>query len=686
MWHVRQFSSDSMHTWQTNVSASKAMSIPCSLPPRWKSNLSLQFFRPGRVSFGLARWRSCSALLLAAQISAQDMQPLAAREELPSVAQIESFFDGLMAGQMNAHRVPGGVVALVARDRLVLAKGYGFADVAARTPVKPETTLFGLRSVSKLFVWTAVMQLAAEGKLDLDADVNRYLKDLRVPTTFPQPITMKHLMAHTAGFEFDRVIGGSVTSAAQLRPLAQAMKQDLPARVRPPGQVASYSNYGVCLAAYIVEQLSGQSWDDYVEQRILRPLAMSRTSFRQPLPGTLIGDAARPYALHGVAYSTEYFHQAPVGSAFTTAVDMAKFMQMHLNFGRSGGPRVLDEATSRQMQSVLFQPGPEVNAVAYGFYEMNLNGHRVIGLIGAATGFYSLVALLPQEGIGLFLAFNGDGGEPAMYESYETFMNAFFPGARVASVVQGAEPKAQLQRFAGQYRSARYSHTTYAKMAVLVVYAPVRVTVTGQGKLTTSSRGRETVTWVQTGKLSFREEHGHGRIAFCEDDQGNITHLLKAPSVVAFERIGMLDNPVLHVTLALTWFMIMAGAFVGWPVAAWTRWRRNEQQTSTGLIPGSARFLCWFVAAHLLLFVILSFWVMLDPFQVRFGTPPALSAGFWLVRMVAVLAVVLLGMTGRLWSRRQGQFGARLGFTLVVAACWIALWQLYYWRGLTWPF
>ncbi|MCX6928587.1 MAG: hypothetical protein NT154_36060, partial [Verrucomicrobia bacterium] len=131
---------------------------------------------------------------------------------------------------------------------------------------------------------------------------------------------------------------------------------------------------------------------------------------------------------------------------------------------------------------------------------------------------------------------------------------------------------------------------------------------------------------------------------------------------------------------------IMAGAFVGWPVAAWTRWRRNEQQTSTGLIPGSARFLCWFVAAHLLLFVILSFWVMLDPFQVRFGTPPALSAGFWLVRMVAVLAVVLLGMTGRLWSRRQGQFGARLGFTLVVAACWIALWQLYYWRGLTWPF
>ncbi|MCX6928467.1 MAG: serine hydrolase, partial [Verrucomicrobia bacterium] len=78
-------------------------------------------------------------MLLAAQISAQDMQPLAAREELPSVAQIESFFDGLMAGQMNAHRVPGGVVALVARDRLVLAKGYGFADVAARTPVKPET-------------------------------------------------------------------------------------------------------------------------------------------------------------------------------------------------------------------------------------------------------------------------------------------------------------------------------------------------------------------------------------------------------------------------------------------------------------------------------------------------------------------------------------------------------------------
>ena len=98
------------------------------------------------------------------------------------------------------HHIPGAAVSVVKDGRLFFAKGYGYADLENGIPVDPEQTVFRIGSVGKLFTWTAVMQLAEQGKLDLDADINAYL-DFRIPDTYPQPVTLKHLMTHTAGFE-----------------------------------------------------------------------------------------------------------------------------------------------------------------------------------------------------------------------------------------------------------------------------------------------------------------------------------------------------------------------------------------------------------------------------------------------------------------------------------------------------
>jgi CubicO group peptidase (beta-lactamase class C family) len=118
----------------------------------------------------------------------------------------EGFVDGVMAAQKEAHHVAGAVVVIVHDGRTVFQKGYGFADVAERKPVDPARTLFRVASNSKMFTWTAVMQLVEAGRIDLHADVNTYLKGIRIPPTFPQPITLEHLMTHTAGFE-DRIFG-----------------------------------------------------------------------------------------------------------------------------------------------------------------------------------------------------------------------------------------------------------------------------------------------------------------------------------------------------------------------------------------------------------------------------------------------------------------------------------------------
>ena len=150
----------------------------------------------------------------------------------------------------------------------MLAKGYGEDDRARHRAVEARRTLFRVGSVSKLFIWTAVMQLVERGKVDLDADVNRYLEGVEVPATFKEPVTLAHLMTHTAGFE-DHVLGLFAHDATAVRPLRDLLAAELPARVRAPGVVAAYSNHGAALAMLVVEQVSGMPWTEYVETQIL---------------------------------------------------------------------------------------------------------------------------------------------------------------------------------------------------------------------------------------------------------------------------------------------------------------------------------------------------------------------------------------------------------------------------------
>src|SRR4030095_12265782 len=168
------------------------------------------------------------------------------------------------------------------------AKGYGWADVDKRIPVNPETTMFRIGSVSKLFTWTSVMQLVEQGKLDLNTDINRYL-DFQIPATYPEPITLAHVMTHTPGFEEDsRDL--CTTDSAHITPMGKWLPTHMPKRVRPPGTFSSYSNWATATAGYIVERASGKSWDEYIEANILGPLGMEHTTGRQPLPAKFAAD------------------------------------------------------------------------------------------------------------------------------------------------------------------------------------------------------------------------------------------------------------------------------------------------------------------------------------------------------------------------------------------------------------
>ncbi len=275
----------------------------------------------------------------------------------------EAWLDGYMRYALQRGDVAGAVVAIVKDGQVLLQKGYGYADVEQRTPVDPEATLFRPGSVSKLITWTAVMQLVEQGKIDLDQDVNTYL-DFEIPARDGKPVTMRNIMTHTAGFE--ESLRNLVTAeTSKVPPLGDVLKSWVPERITPPGATPAYSNYATTLAGYIVQRVSDQSFDDYVERSIFAPLGMNNSSFRQPLPERLRAGMSKGYALgSGDPKPYEMFAQAPAGSLASTGADMAKFMIAHLN---EGGP-LLQPRTARMMHETTLDQIPGLNRMALGFY------------------------------------------------------------------------------------------------------------------------------------------------------------------------------------------------------------------------------------------------------------------------------------------------------------------------------
>ena len=174
-------------------------------------------------------------------------------------ADVDTWLDGYMPYALERGDAAGAVVVVVKDGKVLTQRGFGFADVAKRQPVDPETTLFKQASVSKTITWTAVMQMVEAGRIDLDKDINTYL-DFRIPPYDGKPVTMRNLMTHTAGF--DEVQRGlNSYDIKDIPTLAVAMKRQVPQRIYAPGSTPAYSNYGTALSAYIVERVSGLPFD-----------------------------------------------------------------------------------------------------------------------------------------------------------------------------------------------------------------------------------------------------------------------------------------------------------------------------------------------------------------------------------------------------------------------------------------
>ncbi len=593
-----------------------------------------------------------------------------------TAADVEAFIDGILPLQLKSDNIAGATVAVVKDGKLLFAKGYGYADVEKKKIVSAQDTLFRPGSISKLFAWTAVMQLFEQGKLDLDRDVNEYL-DYKIPDAFGKPITLKNILTHTPGFE-EQIKDLFSTDTSAKPNLGQYLKTHIPARIYPPGTVPAYSNYATAVAGYIVERVSGRPFEDYVNENIFKPLKMQRSTFVQPLPSGLAELISNGYRLgSGTAESFEMINPFPAGSLSSSATDIAQFMIAHLGDGKLGDAQILKPETARLMHSRLFALDDAANAMCYGFYEETRNGHRIIGHGGDTVYFHSDLHLVLDQNVGFFVSYNSAGrGESAgRVNLWEAFLDRYYPYTPPAATSSTAKEDANAA--SGSYILSRRSETSFLKTASLV--SQFTVSPEGEGDIVTpqlTGANGQPKRWQAIGPMTFREKDGQDKLIFKPDETGRMQMVLPYPFFVG-QRAGTFQNgKVLLAVLAVS-LALMLLTLILWPVGWFVRKHHGYKLQLTGT-ERLLRILVRIVFALDLIFIAaligLTMYGLthLDVFSDRGTTWFRIIQTVGVIGAVGTLVVLVNAVVA--WIGKRTSIWGKLQATIMLLACLGVLW------------
>jgi CubicO group peptidase (beta-lactamase class C family) len=405
-------------------------------------------------------------------------------------------------------RITAAACVLVADGKPAFVKFYGPVD---------QRSLWRMASVSKAFTAIAIMQLVQQGKLRLDDDVNNYLKHFQVPATFPQPVTVRALLTHRSGLD-DRLVGDGFTTGDQPS-MINVMTRLLPQRVYPPATVEFYSNYGYGLLGALIEEVTGQRFEQYLQSKILQPLHMDHSTFEQPLPA-----AATSKMAPGRWF---YQHSAPAAALVSSADDMLTFLLSMVEKNRTLlWNQSFDEMTLRPDPSIRITHG-------FGYWTGTDRGRHLVGATGDSGSFHNVLMAFPDEHLGYFTLVSG-GGNAVAWDFYERFAQIAL-GAPVTPHVEKLSPQVGARqssaRFKGLYRTVRYPHHDISK--TFIIMDLTRVTSDTDGALRIyGSR------WIQTGPLDFRKENTPETIHFKEGKNGRIEFLGDSDERIAWYQSG----------------------------------------------------------------------------------------------------------------------------------------------------
>ena len=610
--------------------------------------------------------------------------PPASTAALPSAHPLDAndlhaWLDGLLPYGLKTGDIAGAVIAVVKDGKVIFQEGYGYSDVEKRTPMDAEKTMIRPGSTSKLFTWTAVMQLVEQGKIDLDRNVDDYL-DFKVSPPSGPPITMRDLMNHRGGFE--EGLKDILAIDPQGLPSTEAYLKQHPRPILfPPGEVPAYSNYGCALAGYIVQRVSGEPFERYVEQHILLPLGMRHSTFDQPLPERFRNEVSQGYRVaSGPPQAYELIITRPAGSLTATAADMTSFMLAHLQQGRFGDYQMLSAQTAQLMHSPSETALPGFSTMAHGFFYEIKNGRTVIGHGGDSVVFHTELDLLPEEGVGIFYNFNSRGRDNAVYglrkSLFDEFMNRYFPSTSPPSDPPAlASAAADARKIAGRYQESR--RVEHGFLSVFYLLQQTAINATGDGKIAAPRA-------LEPGQGTFREiapdvwrEEGGSRELALKTIDGVKTVIDSEDPISVLQPVPFVRSAGLNLTVLVGSLVILALAALIWPISAIVRRRYGRPPASSELrrlrvLVGAAVALeiLYVIAWILLLAPVLKveLWVYswkLDP-VVR-----TLQLAGLLVIVAAAVSVWALWRISRLQSSRLGWIRNAALAAALIGVVWI---------------
>jgi len=597
----------------------------------------------GQSPTQLAPTKPTAAVLPAA---APPATPASAGKHDLNKQDVDTWLDGYMPYSLKAGAIPGAVVVVVKDGQILTARGFGYSDLKTDKPVDPELTLFRPGSVSKLFTWTAVMQLVQAGKLDLDKDVNTYL-DFKIPPHDGKPVTLRNIMTHTAGFaETAKYLIDFGEKKPD--PLGRILARWVPERIYAPGEMPAYSNYAASVAGYIVERVSGEPFDTYIQNHIFAPAGMGHSSFDQPLPASL-----RPLMSKGYKPGTddpqpyEVIGMAPAGALASSGADMGRFMIAHLNH------TLINPQTAQLMYGNANKPFSALPAMALGFYHEDRNGLNIVGHGGDTVFFHSDLHLLLDKNVGLYISMNSIGKSGAAHalreELLQQFLDRYYP-APAQNQPTLATAKEHGAQMAGHYVSSRAGGFSFLRMLSLLGEATASVDKDGNLVVSaiTDLAGNPR-KWREVQPYVWKEVNGADYLQAIPDGHGGIKMFSITPYAPIIEFLpapGALNAGWIFPLAGLS-LLILVIAALGWPIVALIRRRYKYQSEVNGRalkLHRATRVTAWLFVALLVGWLLVLTAVNNDLTSLNGG----LDIWMRLLQLILILAIV--GTLAAIWN------------------------------------
>ena len=584
---------------------------------------------------------------------------------------VESFFDTAFAVQTKDHRIAGVVVSVVYRGEVLFAKGYGFADIENRKPADPEKSLFRIASITKPFVWTAIMQLHEQGKLNINDKVNDYLTVFQMPDTFDEPIRIRHLLSHTPGLE-DQAIGMNARTAAETKSLERYLSENMPKQVRAPGEYAAYSNWGTSLAGYIVEQVSGQPWDVYVDKEILQPLEMDSTNTHKVMRDDFVERHAKSYVYSGgrfVGKPFEAMNDTPAGVMSTTAKDMTSFMIMHLSQGSFKGREVLSGDTSNLMHTPLFKAHESLPAMLHGFYRSDMNEQVIFGHGGDTNQFHSNLSLFPEHDLGLFVSFNSDPSDVARSNIVRSFVDYFFPSEYLREAPDAVS--IPLAEYSGEYIPLRSNHSTIERLGTLVTSITI---AENNGELQVNDG-----LWVPIAEDKFVSKYLDRTLVFLRGAANGVSHVVIGSPLGTYKKVTGFDAPANQKLLITIMVLIAVATVLGYGFRAFV-------PSHTVGLRSLPVFVAWLHGLSVLvLYAILVVVLTGDVEEFVLGVPRNMHLVLWVMNFNLIFGIYVIFTAVRNWGVGDGTTSMRIKFSFVALMALINFWVCWYFNILAYP-